>query len=549
MTEVSKKAIVLLLLVVLSTANITPLTVHANNKAATYIIYDHPTRFAVDFPLITALAEYLGHFGLTSQTLPLDAWRPGMLSQADIVVFVGLTDTALPQPLLQEIAQAGRVIWFERNIEQLAAYLQWQDFTLEGAVNGWSATHYQKELAIKDYMNIVITQPGQNARIFATVQNVNGSKPLAWQRDNIYFCGYLEFNEPHFMIMLADLLHEFIPGQQHLPGHQALLRIEDVSPLVNPKAVRAVVETIKQYRIPFAIGVIPVGVSQNGHQTPLHEVPELVAVLKEAQDNGASIIMHGYTHQNEYSPKTGEGYEFWNARDDKPMENDEAFTSERLEAGIAELVRCGLIPVAFEPPHYSMSKTGYQVLSRYFNVFSGVIQISDKSTLISLSLPFLTQSPYLNGMLVVPENMGYYDGKTFLVDAMLQNSERLLSIRDGCACFFYHGYLPPTKLPAIIEGVQKQGYTFFDLRQLPIRVQSSQIKIVGYNGQLQVAVDEELQASWKEAPLTKGLWQKLGFMHVIVLVIILIILLLIIIRLRVNRNRHYELNYAEPPQQ
>lgn len=547
MTEVSKKAIVLLLLVALTTAFLAPMTAHANKKATTYIIYDSLTRFAVDFPLVTSLVEYLGHFDVTCQAIALDAWRPGVLHNADLVVFVGLNEAALPQQLLQEMAQAKRVIWFEKNIEQMAAYLQWQDFKLEGAVNGWSAIHYQKDLLIKDYMNIVITHPGQNARIFATVQNVNGSKPLAWQRDNIYFCGYLEVNEQNFMIMLADLLHEFIPDNNHSSVHQALLRIEDVSPLVDPKAVRAVIATINQYRIPFAIGVIPVGVAQNGKQTPLHEVPELVAVLKEAQDNGASIIMHGYTHQNEYSPKTGEGYEFWNARDDKPMENDEAFTSKRLEAGIAELVRCGLIPVAFEPPHYSMSKTGYQVLSRYFNVFSGLIQISDKSTLISLSLPFLAQSQYLNGMLVVPENMGYYDGKTFLVDSMLRSSEQLLSVRDGFACFFYHGYLPPTKLPSIIEGVQKQGYTFFDLRQLPIRVQSSQVKIIGQNGQFQVAVDEKLQASWNETSLMKNLWEKIGTVHVIVLSLIIIILLLIIIRLRANNNKHYELNY-EPLQ-
>jgi uncharacterized protein YdaL len=468
-----------------------------------------------------------------------------VLDNADLVIFVGLNEATLPQQLLQEMAQAKRVIWFEKNIEQMAAYLKWQDFKLEGVVNGWSTIHYQKDLLIKDWMNIVITHPGQNARVFATVQNINDSKPLAWQRDNIYFCGYLEVNGPSFMVVLGNLLHQFIPDNNHSSVHHALLRIEDVSPLVDPKAVRAVIAVINQYRIPFAIGVIPVGVAQNGKQIPLHEAPELVAVLKEAQANGASIIMHGYTHQNEYSPKTGEGYEFWNARDDKPMENDEAFTSERLEAGIAELVRCGLIPVAFEPPHYSMSKTGYQVLSRYFNVFSGLVQISDKSTHLSLALPYIVKSQYLNGMQVIPENMGYYDGKAFLVESMLQSSEQLLTVRDGFACFFYHGYLPPTKLPAIIEGVQKQGYTFFDLRQLPIRVQSSQIKIIGQNGQFHVNIDERLQAAWDKTPATNNLLEKIGTVHIVVLLLIIVMLMFIIIRLRANSNKHYELNYEQ----
>lgn len=71
---------------------------------------------------------------------------------------------------------------------------------------------------------------------------------------------------------------------------------------------------------------------------------------------GASIIMHGYTHQNEFSPTTGEGYEFWNAKDDRPMEDEESFTVPRIEAGISELLRCGLIPLAFEAPHYAASQ-------------------------------------------------------------------------------------------------------------------------------------------------------------------------------------------------
>lgn len=94
----------------------------------------------------------------------------------------------------------------------------------------------------------------------------------------------------------------------------------------------------------------------DGKKHYLHEREELVEVLQEAQKRGASIIMHGYTHQNEFSPTTGEGYEFWNAKDDRPMEDEESFTVPRIEAGISELLRCGLIPLAFEAPHYAASQ-------------------------------------------------------------------------------------------------------------------------------------------------------------------------------------------------
>lgn len=541
MIEGKKKTIVCILFAALITSFFLPTNVYGNNaKLKTYIIYDSPTRFGSNYPLVTALIEYLGHFDLACQAISLEAWHPGTLQDAELVVFVGLKDTPLPQELMQEIARAKRIIWFEKNIEQMAAFLRWQDFKLEGVFNGWSYANYNKDLLINDWMNVVITEPGQQAQVLAVVKNAGNSKTLAWQRDNVYFCGFIDVVDPSLMIILANLLHQFVPNNNHTQSHNVLLRIEDVSPLVNPKAVSAVIAAINKYRIPFAIGVIPVGVTENEKHIYLHEKQELVKVLKEAQDNGASIIMHGYTHQNEYSPKTGEGYEFWNARNDKPMENDETFTSQRIEAGIAELVRCGLTPVAFEPPHYAMSATGYKVLSRYFNVFSGEIQISDKSSQISLALPYVSESAYLNGMLVIPENMGYYDGKSFLVEHMLQNSEQMLNIPDGFACFFYHGYLPPDKLPSIIEGVRRQGYEFFDLRQLPFRVQSPHISILGQNGQINVTIDEKLQASWRNDSTVSNIMEKVGTAHVSVLLLIIGILIAIIINLRANASRHYE---------
>lgn len=531
--------VVFFLIIAFAACSFLPTAVHGNNtKLKTYILYDSTTRFGSDFPLVTALIEYLQHFELKCEPMSLDNWHPGALHDAELIVYVGLKAKVLPQELLEEMAHAQRIIWFERNIEQMAACLKWQDFNLDEVSSGWTYIHEKEDKLFSDWLNVVLAIPGQKAQIFATVKNIADSRPLAWRRDNVYFCGLLD-SDPSYMITLASLLHKFIPNN-HSNSHNILLRIEDVSPLVDPKAVSAVISAINKYRIPFSIGVIPIGVIGSGNLIYIHERPELMNLLKEAQDNGASIIMHGYTHQNNYSPKTGEGYEFWNARDDKPMENDEAFTRERIEAGITELIRCGLIPFAFEPPHYAMSEAGSKVLSRYFNVFSGQVQISDKSARISLTLPYMAESAYLNGMIIIPENMGYYDGKSYRVEHMLQNSQEILDIQDGFAGFFYHGYLPPDKLPEIIEGVKKQGYNFFDLRQLPIRVQTPHIKIIGQDGQINVEVDEQLKASWGNTQVANNIIEKVGLVHVIVLLLIIGVFIFIIIHLRFNANKHYE---------
>ena len=509
-----------LCLVIMSLFSLSPAYGDDQEKLRTYVVYNDVYRVGGDFPIVTLLVEYLGHFGLSLNEMPLSKWTPGSMADADLIVYVGLDKYEVPKKLLAEIARAKRVIWFESNIEQMANYLGWKDFQLDWKSAGWLNTNYKQEAPFYDWQYVVITSPGKKARVLATISNAHDVKPLVWQRDNIYFCGILNF-DPNFSYILADLLHELVPNDHTHPS-RAFLRIEDVNPQTPPKAVKEVVNVINKHRIPFAIGVVPVSVTANGSHIYLHQRPDLVKVLRKAQDDGASIIMHGYTHQNIYSPTTGEGYEFWNARDDKPMEDDENFTRERIRDGIAELVRSGLTPLAFEPPHYAMSKTAYNVLSEHFNIFSGQIQLTDKTAKMTGTLPYITRSTYLNGMLIIPENAGYYDGSEFTAENLLENSARVLKVQDGLVGFFYHGYLPAAPLDGIIKSIKEQGYEFLDLRQLQIKVQSEQITITGTGGNIEVSVDEQLKASWHKNSLTP---------YVAVFVLI-IVTAFIIIRLR-----------------
>ncbi len=55
-----------------------------------------------------------------------------------------------------------------------------------------------------------------------------------------------------------------------------------------------------------------------GKTVHLKDKPELVDLLRSMQDDGAAIIMHGYTHQF-YDSETGEGFEFWDVKTDQPI--------------------------------------------------------------------------------------------------------------------------------------------------------------------------------------------------------------------------------------
>ena len=541
MIEASKKIVLGILLAVLLALPLFPAPAASQGAGGkVYVVYDALERFGNSYPLARALAELVGHYAAVEKVLAVDEWRPGMLQDASVVVYIGLQETPLPEGLLAEIARTPKIIWFEKNIEQLAAQLRWPDFQVEGIRSDGLHVNYQQVFLLSERTDILVTQPGASAQVWAVVKDGLTAKPLAWQRGPVSYCGYLETVNRQWLVVMAKFLAQSF-GEVPAAIPSAVLRIEDVSPQTEAKALKECLQEVAKYRIPFAIAVTPVSVAAGNSAVYLHERPELTALLQEAQQAGASIILHGYTHQNEFSPKTGEGYEFWNARDNLPMDNDEAFTAERIEKGVYELVRCGLLPVAFEPPHYAMSKTGYVVLAKYFNVFSGGLQLSDKNSAITMELPYQTRSPYLEGMYVVPENMGYYDGENHNEEAMLQQAAQLRSVPGVSAGFFYHAYIKPDKLASLIEGLQKQGYQFSDLRSLPIKVQTPLVQIVSMDGKLQATVADQLQESWQQDQGgVKVVVGYLGMAHILVLLLVILLFLLIIIRLKRNAWVHYE---------
>jgi hypothetical protein len=142
--------------------------------------------------------------------------------------------------------------------------------------------------------------------------------------------------------------------------------------------------------------------------------------------------------KNEYSPQTGEGFEFWIYQSDQPMPNDVQFTRKRLNEALAVCARAGVYPLAFEPPHYAMSKTAYNELANHFTIYSGQVQMSDRSHEITLTAPFVFRSTRIPGVKVYPENLGYYTAdKPFSVDEILARASRLEWFGMQLPVFFF----------------------------------------------------------------------------------------------------------------
>ena len=94
-----KKIILVLLMLILGTG-----TCFAQTAGRNFLLYDLQMRYGGTFPLVTSLAEHLGHFEEDYVLVAVDDWQPGLLQDADTIVYAGLQQRKLPRELVEEMA-------------------------------------------------------------------------------------------------------------------------------------------------------------------------------------------------------------------------------------------------------------------------------------------------------------------------------------------------------------------------------------------------------------------------------------------------------------
>jgi hypothetical protein len=72
----------------------------------------------------------------------------------------------------------------------------------------------------------------------------------------------------------------------------------------------------------------------------------------------------------------------------------------------------------------------------------------------------------MHEQILIPETLGYLtaDG-TRSPQALLEDAANTLVVRDGYATFFYHPYLPLSKLEEMVAGLRRLGYRFQGLTE------------------------------------------------------------------------------------
>lgn len=320
--------------------------------------------------------------------------------------------------------------------------------------------------------------------------------PLMMKHGNTAYFASTSFSSP-LSLFAAEAFHDVF-GIPHQPGHLALLRLEDVHPQSDPKLVLEAGSYLADKGIPYVIALIPVYTnSETKELVHLKDRPELVEVLRTLQRRGASITLHGYMHYYRDS-ETGEGSEFWDMENNTPISKppedttplkkryewpsqeeyeqyqaslaqyEETYIKSRIESGIKELTELGLVPVAFEAPHYNMSQSGYQITSRYFSYLLGQVQFNQTDWHQMGAPPFISNPAFLHGMTLLPETVGYYDpnSPTPMQD-IRENAQQVSFVRDGVIGMFFHPYLGAEPLKEMIAYVETlPDVTWIDVRKM-----------------------------------------------------------------------------------
>lgn len=238
--------------------------------------------------------------------------------------------------------------------------------------------------------------------------------------------------------------------------HHAMLRLEDVSSgayatLDDLGKLRAVFEYLQDQKVPFQVATIPRSKLWQADGTwyekgiddpnPDEQLQKFIKLLKSAQDHGAVLGMHGYTHQygdtkrSDNNQDTGTGFEF-NVKG-APETATVDYAAGKISQSLVAFEKNGLVPGFWESPHYQDTRQQEEV----FRSFAGILYQPDFRSLRSLKdlNVYETENQYGRttlGSVYVPAPLKYiYDGNT------ANDVLKKLDTYRGLGSMFYHPFL------------------------------------------------------------------------------------------------------------
>ncbi len=426
------------------------------------------------------LAMLLGHFHTSYQIKGVQSYTSGDIERADITFFVGYTKQCNPpKRFLQEVyATKKPFVWMNTGFDAFG-----REFDLAGRFG--FTTKFLDTTSVYDVvrargleftkgeenLNIIEIATGAHVEILATAYSTAAKKeaPYIVRSGNFMYIGDSPFasaTETDRYALFADMLHDIL-GEQHEEIHRALLRIEDVDLFEDPNRLRRIADALAAKNVPFLVGIIPYFVDPGaGLRLSLSDKPEFVDAIHYMVSRGATIVMHGITHQ--YQGVTATDYEFWDENRQGPIKNDSReYVEKKMKMGLEECWKNNIYPLVWETPHYTASQLDYPVFASFFSTAMEQRLVLDDAN-YSQYFPYIIEHD-LFGQRIIPENLGYVplsdDPKVedAAVRTLLKGAQAQLAVRDGFASAFIHPFIDLRYIEQYVDGILDLGYTFMDV--------------------------------------------------------------------------------------
>jgi hypothetical protein len=311
-----------------------------------------------------------------------------------------------------------------------------------------------------DFLDFEIKEPAHVLSDYLSFPGKTNLPYIVQDGDALFVNGEISFDSNEVarrgaMLAICDAITQFL-GAHPLPArHLAMLRVEDVSALTPASRLDAIVRYLAAAHVPYGLSVIP-DLRVKGRSIPsLRDNSQLLGVLRWAEGNGATVILHGLHHC--CSSEDAEGYEFWDRDNNAPVSDDSAeWMRSQVAEGIAYETALGLHPQIWETPHYSASPVDYGAVSEFFGAAWELRRPIGW-------LPWVLKRDQYGAMLL-PEDLGYVslDGKQTVADQLIRAKELLV-----CRSCIAAGYLHPSTIRFedvrnYIDGLRGLGYVFVD---------------------------------------------------------------------------------------
>ncbi len=482
-----------------------------------------------------AIQNLLGHFPAIQQyIIPVEKYEKGQIERCEATLYIGsFYDNKIPPPFLEDFTVTKKqVVWLGYNVWRLgedrikkiwnakyndiadADYKHKDKQGLPGffrfhEYNGETFTKFaevDKNGKLQAAFDIIVMSPldPNNPRVRSWVTH-SGTKervPYILRAQNHWFFADVPISYIHEgdrYNIFADALFDILDEKPLYPNRRpALVRYEDVHPMIPSWQIKSIVDAAVKAGIKFNVSLIPVFKDPYFLETPpggetevpITKAPRFVQEMKDAQTKGGTMLLHGFTHQsdNYKNPDgiSGLDWEFWDVVKQRPMAMDGAgYVISRLEKAIELLAKVGLKPAGWLTPHYQASLLDNAILAQLFKWNVGRIQYAPFERYQKKPLPenltFDRSGPEQNGNRIpyftdlkvqtvgkeqpagqyfpyelygdaygtrlLPENIGYLrpkvPGSTVVVtvDDMIENMRRNRVIRDAWASMFVHPFI------------------------------------------------------------------------------------------------------------